>query len=64
MGKLDDKFFKVVCEEVTPFEKIIYEDRNFGTIEEVHEFVKTNVHKYPNAKWELFQIKKLDLIVI
>lgn len=64
MGELDNKFFKVVCEEVTPFEKVIHEDRNFGTIEEVHEFVKENVHKYPNAKWELFLIEKLNFIVI
>ena len=58
MGELDNKFFKVVCEEVDAFGKQIHEDKNFGTIEEVHEFVKKRLHKYPNAKWELYAIEK------
>nr|DAP75955.1 MAG TPA: hypothetical protein [Caudoviricetes sp.] len=58
MGELDDKFFKVICEEVDVFGKQIHVDQNFGTIEEVHKFVKERLHKYPNGKWELYVIEK------
>ena len=58
MGELDNKFFKVICEEVDGFGKWIHEDKNFGSIEEVHEFVKKNIHKYPNGKWEMYIIEK------
>ena len=34
LDKTNDSFFKIICEEVTPFEKVIHGDRNFGTFEE------------------------------
>lgn len=55
MDKTNNSYFKIICEEVTPFEKVIHEDRNFGTFEEVNAFVASKLHKYPNAKWELYE---------
>lgn len=64
MDKTNDSFFKIICEEVTPFEKVIHEDRNFGTFEEVNAFVASKLHKYPNAKWELYVIEKINFVVL
>ena len=55
MNKTNNSYFKIICEEVTPFKKVIHEDRNFGTFEEVNAFVASKLHKYPNAKWELYE---------
>ena len=44
--------------------KVIHEDRNFGTLEEVNAFVASKLHKYPNAKWELYVIEKVNFVVL
>lgn len=54
----EELFFKVICEEVDAFGKCIHEDVNKGTLEDVHEFLKKNILKYPFAKWELYPMKR------
>lgn len=59
MDNLKQYYFKVVCERISPFGKYIVEDANFATIEEVHEFVKYHLKRYPDAKWELYMFPKM-----
>lgn len=56
--KSEELFFKVICEEVDVFGKYIHEDVNKGTLEDVHEFLKKNIQKYPFAKWELYPMRR------
>ena len=47
-------FFKIVCiDDNNVFEYRINEDTNRKTLDEIHEFVKQNINKYPNCKWLL-----------
>ena len=51
---MEKQFFKLVCvDENNPFEYEVLEDVNKGTLEEVHSYVKQNIHKHKNAKWLL-----------
>ena len=51
---MEKQFFKLVClNEDNPFEYEVLEDVNRGTLDEVHDFVKENIHKYDSAKWIL-----------
>lgn len=48
-------YFNLICEEISPFGgKIIYYDKNHGTMADVHKAVCENLVKYPNGKWELY----------
>lgn len=48
-------YFNLICEEISPFGgKIIYYDKNHGTMADVHKAVCENLAKYPNGKWELY----------
>lgn len=47
-------FYKVVCiNDNDVFEYRIEEDTNKSTLDEVNDFVKQNIDKYPNCKWLL-----------
>ena len=47
-------FYKVVCiNDNDVFEYRIEEDTNKSTLDEVNDFVKQNIDKYPNCKWIL-----------
>lgn len=51
MGKM---YFNLICEELEVMGgKVIHIDKNFGGMDEVHNFVVQNLGKYPNAHWEL-----------
>lgn len=51
-------FFKIVCiDDNNVFEYRINEDTNRKTLDEIHEFVKQNINKYP--KQELVQVLPL-----
>lgn len=51
---MEKQFFKLVClNEDNPFEYEVVEDVNRGTLDEVHDFVKKNIHKHKSAKWML-----------
>lgn len=51
---MEKQFFKLVCvDENNPFEYEVLEDVNKGTLEEVHSYVKQNIHKHKSAKWTL-----------
>ncbi len=51
---MEKTFYNVIREE---FEllggKVIHIDKNFGDMNEVHNFVISNMCQYPNAHWEL-----------
>lgn len=50
-------YFNVICEELgITGGKIIHIDENVGDIEDVHKIVCENLHKHPNAKWELYSM--------
>ena len=51
---MNKMYFNLICEELEiTGGKIIHIDKNVGTMEDVHKIVSENVHKHPNAKWEL-----------
>lgn len=46
--------YKLVCiDENDIFEYKVLEDVNKSSLDEVHIFVKKNIHKHKNAKWLL-----------
>ena len=50
-------YFKVVVFDDTDiFEFKLKENRNVGTIDDVHKFMLENITKYPNSKWLLLPI--------
>ena len=47
-------YFNLICEELEAMGgKVIHIDKNFGGMDEVHNFVVHNLGKYPNAHLEL-----------
>ena len=53
-----DELWKIMCflkliDDNNVFEYRINEDTNRKTLDEIHEFVKQNINKYPNCKWLL-----------
>ncbi len=51
---MEKTFYNVICEELELLGgKVIHIDKNFGDMNEVHNFVIDNIGKYPNAHWEL-----------
>ena len=51
---MEKTFYNVICEELELLGgKVIHIDKNFANMNEVHNFVKNNISKYPNAHWEL-----------
>lgn len=53
---MEKQFFKLVClNEDNPFEYEVLEDVNRGTLDEVHDYVKENIHKHKSGKWILIQ---------
>ncbi len=47
-------YFNLICEEIClTGGKIIHIDENKESLEDVHNVVKENILRYPNAKWEL-----------
>ena len=51
---MEKTFYNVICEELELLGgKVIHIDKNFGNMNEVHNFVKNNISKYTNAHWEL-----------
>jgi hypothetical protein len=51
---MEKTFYNVICEELELLGgKVIHVDKNFGNMNEVHNFVISNIDKYPNAHWEL-----------
>lgn len=53
MTTKDKIFFKLVCIGIDPFEYKVHEDVNRGSLDEVHQFIDDNIHKYPGAEWKL-----------
>ena len=52
--RMERTFYNVICEELELLGgKVIHIDKNFGDMNEVHNFVISNIGKYPNAHWEL-----------
>lgn len=52
-----DKFYKVVAfDDNNVFEFKVEEDRNVGTLSDVHKFMDENIDKYPSCKWLLLPI--------
>ena len=56
MKSIKTIYYKLVCVEVDPLEYIVHEDLNRADLEEIHNFVKEGVRKYPMAKWLLIPI--------
>lgn len=52
--KAQNKFYKIVCEEVDVFGKLIHHDKNCGNLDEVHDFVEENMDDHPEALWILY----------
>lgn len=53
----DDKFYKVVAfDDNNVFEFKVEEDRNVGTLQDVHKFMDENIDKHPSCKWLLLPI--------
>lgn len=52
---MEKTFYNVICEELELLGgKVIHVDKNFGNMNKVHNFVISNIDKYPpNAHWEL-----------
>lgn len=51
---MEKMYFNVICEEISVLGgKIIYLDKNVGTLDDVHDIVLKNFEKFPNGKWEL-----------
>lgn len=49
---MEKTFYNVICEELELLGgKVIHVDKNFGNMNEVHNFVISNIDKYPNAHW-------------
>ena len=53
-----NNYYNVICEELSIFGgKIIHIDKNVPNMDEVHKIVLENIDKFPNAKWELYQMQ-------
>lgn len=50
----ENMYFNLICEEMClTGGKVIHIDENKESLEAVHDVVKQNILKFPNAKWEL-----------
>lgn len=49
------EYFNLICEEIEiTGGKLIHLDKNVKNLKEIYEILEENIHKYPNAKWEIY----------
>lgn len=61
---MEEYFYKIVCvADQDPLEFLVTEDKNLGTLEQVHKYVLENIKKYipENTKWILIPMKRMKI---